>query len=281
MQRQKSFETNSAVLYLVATPIGNLEEMTPRAIKILTEVDVIAAEDTRNTMKLLNRFEIKNKLVAHHEFNEAQSSYGIIELLREGKDVALVSDAGYPCISDPGSMLVRTALEHGFPVIPISGSSAVLNALIASGICPQPFLFYGFLEAKETERRKQLEELEPYPITIVFYESPHRIAKMLTTMLAVFGDRQICLARELTKLHEEFIRGSISEVLTVADDLKGEMVVIAEGKKTKEPAVTISMIEAKIQECMNQGMSASEAIKFVAKELNISKNEVYRQFHQA
>lgn len=281
MQRQKSFDTKTAVLYLVATPIGNLEEMTPRAIEILREVDVIAAEDTRNTQKLLSRFDIKNKMIAHHEFNENQSSFGILELLRDGKDVALVSDAGYPCISDPGAVLVKTIVEHGFPVIPISGPSAVLNALVASALWPQPFLFFGFLEAKEMERKRQLEELEANPYTMVFYESPHRIKKMLTTMIGVFGDRQICLARELTKLHEEFIRGTISEVIEICDELKGEMVVVVEGKKQKEQPVTINMIELKIQECIANGMSASDAIKSVAKELKISKNEVYRHFHQA
>lgn len=281
MQRQKSFDTKTAVLYLVATPIGNLEEMTPRAISVLREVDVIAAEDTRNTQKLLSRFDIKNKMIAHHEFNETQSTFGILELLREGKDVALVSDAGYPCISDPGAILVKTIVEHGYPVIPISGASAVLNALVASAILPQPFLFFGFLEAKEMERKRQLEELEAYPFTLVFYESPHRIKKMLTTMIGVFGDRQICLARELTKLHEEFIRGAISEVIEICDELKGEMVVVVEGKKQKEQPVTINMIELKIQECISKGMSASDAIKSVARELKISKNEVYRHFHQA
>ncbi|MBQ9987781.1 MAG: 16S rRNA (cytidine(1402)-2'-O)-methyltransferase [Erysipelotrichales bacterium] len=281
MQRQKSFEGNSAVLYLVATPIGNLEELTPRAIEILKSVDVIAAEDTRNTVRLLSHFDIKTKLIAHHEFNEQQSSHGIVELLEQGKSVALVSDAGYPCISDPGAYLVKSVSDAGYPVVPISGANACLAALVASGITPQPYMFYGFLDAKESKRKEQLTTLEPIPYTIVFYEAPHRIAKTLTSMLEVLGDRNICLARELTKLHEEFIRGKISEVLEIVDTLKGEMVVVVEGKSEKPQVVTMSMISAKVDEYISNGMSASAAIKCAAKDLNISKNEVYRIYHQA
>lgn len=281
MQRQKSFEGNGAVLYLVATPIGNLEELTPRAIDILKNVDVIAAEDTRNTVRLLSHFDIKTKLIAHHEFNEQQSSQGIVELLDQGKSVALVSDAGYPCISDPGAYLVKSVSDAGYPVVPISGANACLAALVASGITPQPYMFYGFLDAKESKRKEQLTVLEPIPYTIVFYEAPHRIAKTLTSMLEVLGDRNICLARELTKLHEEFIRGKISEVLEIVDTLKGEMVVVVEGKSEKPHVVTMSMISAKVDEYISGGMSASQAIKCAAKDLNISKNEVYRIYHQA
>lgn len=281
MQRQKSFDNKAACLYLVATPIGNLEELTPRAIEILKSVDVIAAEDTRNTIHLLSHFGIKTKLIAHHEFNEQQSSQGILELLNEGKNVALVSDAGYPCISDPGALLVKVVSEQGFNVVPISGANAGLAALVASGISPQPYLFYGFLDVKENKRKEQLQELESLPHTMIFYEAPHRIVKTLQSMQDVLGNRNICLARELTKLHEEFIRGQISEVIEVADNLKGEMVIIVEGKKEKEKAITMSMVEAKVNEYIKAGMSASEAIKCTAKELKISKNEVYRHYHQA
>lgn len=281
MQRQKSFNDQKACLYLVATPIGNLEELTPRAIEILKSVDVIAAEDTRNTIHLLSHFDIKTKLIAHHEFNEQQSTQGIIELLSEGKNVALVSDAGYPCISDPGAMLVKKVSEYGFNVIPVSGANAGLAALVASGLSPQPYLFYGFLDAKEGKRKEQLQQLEAIPYTLIFYEAPHRIAKTLHSMQEVLGNRSICLARELTKLHEEFIRGTISEVLDIVDGLKGEMVIVVEGKKEKEKAVTMSMVEAKVNEYIRSGMSASEAIKCTAKEFKISKNEVYRHYHQA
>ena len=281
MQRMKSFEKERPSLYLVATPIGNLEELTPRAIEVLKSVDVIAAEDTRNTVRLLSHFDIKTHLISHHEYNEQQSAQGILDLLNDGKSVALVSDAGYPCISDPGAWLVKQVSEANYPVIPISGPNACLTALVASGIDPQPFLFYGFLDAKDSARVKQLNELATYPFTTVFYESPHRITKTLNSMLEVLGDRKICLARELTKLHEEFIRGTISEVIEVSDSLKGEMVIVVEGYKEKEKVVTMSMIETKVNEYIAQGMSAKDAIKNVAKELNVSKNEVYKHFHNA
>mgnify|MGYP001485405130 FL=1 len=206
MIRQKSFENEKATLYVVATPIGNLEEMTPRAIHVLESVDVIAAEDTRNTLKLLNYFGIRTRLIAHHQHNEEQSANGLLELLRQGKNVAIVSDAGYPLISDPGSVVAKKVMEEGFNVVPISGSNAMLNALVASGMNTRHFLFYGFLKAQEKERIRELHELKYYPFTIVFYEAPHRIEKMLKSCLEVLGNRQICLARELTKKHEEFIR---------------------------------------------------------------------------
>lgn len=281
MQRMKSFEKERPTLYLVATPIGNLEELTPRAIEVLKSVDVIAAEDTRNTVKLLSHFEIKTHLISHHEYNEQQSAQGILDLLNDGKSVALVSDAGYPCISDPGAWLVKQVSEEGYPVVPISGSNACLTALVASGIAPQPFMFYGFLDAKESIRNKQLYELSNYPYTIVFYESPHRIGKTLSSMLEVFGNRHICLARELTKLHEEFIRGNISEIIEICDTLKGEMVIVVEGYKEEEKPVTMNMLETKVNEYMASGMSAKDAIKAVAKEFNVSKNEVYKHFHSA
>ena len=215
MIRQKSFENEKATLYVVATPIGNLEEMTPRAIHVLESVDVIAAEDTRNTLKLLNYFGIRTRLIAHHQHNEEQSANGLLELLRQGKNVAIVSDAGYPLISDPGSVVAKKVMEEGFNVVPISGSNAMLNALVASGMNTRHFLFYGFLKAQEKERIRELHELKYYPFTIVFYEAPHRIEKMLKSCLEVLGNRQICLARELTKKHEEFIRGTIEEVLEI------------------------------------------------------------------
>ena len=179
MIRQKSFENEKATLYVVATPIGNLEEMTPRAIHVLESVDVIAAEDTRNTLKLLNYFGIRTRLIAHHQHNEEQSANGLLELLRQGKNVAIVSDAGYPLISDPGSVVAKKVMEEGFNVVPISGSNAMLNALVASGMNTRHFLFYGFLKAQEKERIRELHELKYYPFTIVFYEAPHRIEKML------------------------------------------------------------------------------------------------------
>lgn len=178
MKRQKSFEDNTPSLYLVATPIGNLKEMTPRAIEILKEVDVIAAEDTRNTMKLLNYFDIKTRCIAHHMHNEKESAKGLIKMLEDGMNIALVSDAGYPLLSDPGQYVVDKVIAEGYNVIPVSGANAGLNALVASGLSAQPFLFYGFLGNSEKERMKSLMEIKSYPFTVIVYEAPHRIEKI-------------------------------------------------------------------------------------------------------
>lgn len=278
MIRQKSFENEKSTLYLVATPIGNLDEMTYRAVNILNEVDYIAAEDTRNTIKLLNHFNIKKKLLSHHEHNIEASSYKILELL-EGANIALVSDAGYPAISDPGYELVMKVIEKGYNVVSVSGANACLNALVVSGICPQPFLFYGFLNHSDKTKKKELTSLKDYRETIVFYESPHRINKTLTLMLEYLGDRPIALCRELTKRHEEIIRGKISEVLEVCDSLKGEMVIVVEGTKEIIEQTFDLDINEQIEVYMNEGMTSKEAIKKVAKERNLSKNEVYKTYH--
>ncbi len=277
MIRQKSFEEGQTCLYLVATPIGNLQELTPRAISILKEVDLIAAEDTRNTMKLLSHFDIHTKVIAHHAHNEKQSTEGIIQLLHEGKQIALVSDAGYPLISDPGQTLVPRAIEEGFPVIPVNGSSAMLSALVASGLCAMPFYFHGFLPAKSSAARKELTELKSMKCTMVFYEAPHRIEDTLKVMQEVLGDRKISLCRELTKRFEEFIRGSISEVLEVVSELKGEMVLVVEGA-SEDDAEEIDVM-ALVNQLMEEGLSTSAAIKEAAKRTGISKNEIYRQVH--
>lgn len=282
MIRQKSFENEKATLYVVATPIGNLEEMTPRAIHVLESVDVIAAEDTRNTLKLLNYFGIRTRLIAHHQHNEEQSANGLLELLRQGKNVAIVSDAGYPLISDPGSVVAKKVMEEGFNVVPISGSNAMLNALVASGMNTRHFLFYGFLKAQEKERIRELHELKYYPFTIVFYEAPHRIEKMLKSCLEVLGNRQICLVRELTKKHEEFIRGTIEEVLEIVDDIKGEMVVVIEGcSEEKNPGEDQAspLVHEQIKTYIDGGLTTNEAIKRVAKELGLSKNDLYKEYH--
>lgn len=280
MKRQKSFEENQPTLYLVATPIGNLEEFTPRAIEILKNVDVIAAEDTRNTMKLLSHFGIHTKLIAHHQHNEQASAKGLIQLLEEGKSIAIVSDAGYPLISDPGQTIRELTIAAGFPVVPISGANAMLNALVASGLPTQPFLFYGFLKPQEKERTKSLLELKYYPQTLIFYEAPHRIHKTLTSMLEVLGNRRICLARELTKRHEEFVRGTIQEVLEICEELKGEMVLVVEGATEKEEIIHDQLdVQTQIQQYIDNGLSAKEAIKKVAKEQGLSKNDVYKEYH--
>lgn len=282
MNRQKSFENGNPTLYLVATPIGNLEELSPRAIHILESVDVIAAEDTRNTIKLLTHFGIKTRLIAHHQHNEAASAKGLVDLLDQGQSIAIVSDAGYPLISDPGTLVTQKVIESGYNVVPVSGSNAMLNALVSSGLSTQHFLFYGFLKSGEKDRTKELFELKYFPYTIVFYEAPHRVRKMLTTCLEVLGNRRICLARELTKKHEEFIRGSIEEVLEVVDELKGEMVVVIEGcKEERNPQedTPMPLVHEQIKTYVDEGLTTNEAIKRVAKERGLSKNEIYKEYH--
>ncbi len=220
MYRQKSFENDRATLYLVPTPIGNLSEMTSRALEVLHQVHYIAAEDTRNTVKLCNHFEISAKLISHHEHNLNVAIPKILSLLEEGEDVAIVSDAGYPAISDPGYEIVKEAIAKHYNVVPISGCNAALDALVVSGIAPQPFLFYGFLAHDNKTKKKELEKLKHQMVTIIFYEAPHRITKTLNLMLEILGDRQMSLCRELTKRHEEIIRGRISEILEIAGDLR-------------------------------------------------------------
>lgn len=281
MNRQKSFDNTHATLYLVATPIGNLEEITYRAIRILTEVNFIAAEDTRNTIKLLNHYEISTKLISHHEHNTHQSIPKIISLLQEGNNIALVSDAGYPAISDPGYELVKEAIVQDINVVPISGANACLDALVVSGINPQPFLFYGFLSHTDKNKKKELEELKKYKETIVYYESPHRIAKTLTLMLEILGNRNIALCREITKKHEEIIRGTIEEVLTTMDTIKGEMVIVVEGTSLEQQEEVYGQtIEEHVNEYIAKGMSPKDAIKEVAKIRGLSKNEVYQTYHK-
>ncbi len=280
MNRQKSFENDKSTLYLVATPIGNLEEMTYRSVRILSEVDFIAAEDTRNTIKILNHFGIKKKLISHHEHNIEVSSKKIVELLQEGHNIALVSDAGYPAISDPGYELVLKVIEAGFNVVPISGANACLDALIVSGISPQPFIFYGFLNHSDKIKKKELESLKKYKETLVFYESPHRIKKTLTLLLEYFGNRPIALCRELTKKHEEIIRGNVQEMLDIVDTIKGEMVLVVEGSKEEDEVVEFELpLKEQVELYIEEGMTSKEAIKKVAKERNIPKNEVYATYH--
>ncbi|MDD7282229.1 MAG: 16S rRNA (cytidine(1402)-2'-O)-methyltransferase [Erysipelotrichaceae bacterium] len=279
MNRQKSFETQQATLYLVPTPIGNLSEMTKRALETLENVDIIACEDTRNTSKLLMAYNIKKPLISHHEHNQKESIPRILHELNEGKSVAVVSDAGYPLVSDPGQKLVCDVIEQGNPVVSLSGCNAAMNALVASGLSTQHYLFYGFLDSKSSKRKKQLNELKTFPYTIIFYEAPHRISSCLEDILEVFGNRNMCLARELTKLHEEFIRGTVEEVLSICDSLKGEMVLVIEGNTLKEEVDMNDAID-KVNEYVQEGYKTKQAIQLVAKELNIKKNELYDLYHK-
>ncbi|MBF1123533.1 MAG: 16S rRNA (cytidine(1402)-2'-O)-methyltransferase [Solobacterium sp.] len=280
MNRQKSFENEKPTLYLVPTPIGNLNEMTPRAIDILNSVDVIACEDTRNSGQLLKHFGISKRLIAYQNFNEASSTKGIINLLSQGNNVALISDAGYPLINDPGQRVVSEVTALGYNVVPISGCSAFLNALVASGLIAQPFIFIGFLPPSTHDCVKKLRLYHSYPMTLIMYEAPHRIEKMLQSCLDVLGDRHICIARELTKVHEEFIRGTISEILPIASELKGEMVVVIEGNQDDyEKDIDMGQILNMVNTSIESGMSTSAAIKEVAKQTGISKNQIYDLVH--
>ena len=280
MKRQKSFENEKPTLFLVPTPIGNLSEMTPRAIDVLNSVDVIACEDTRTSGQLLKHFDIHKRLVAYQNFNEESSADGLINLLSKGQNVALITDAGYPLMSDPGQRVVRKATEQGYNVVPISGCNAMLNALVASGLIVQPFIFIGFLPPSSSLCKKKLQEYVNYPMTLVFYEAPHRIEKMLKACLEVLGDRECSLARELTKVHEEFLRGTISEILEEVDGLKGEMVICIAGN-SDEPKKDIDtgFILDTVREAISRGMSTSDAVKETAKKLNIPKNKVYELVH--
>ncbi len=279
MFSQKSFENDLSTLYLVATPIGNLEEMSFRAIDILKKVDVIACEDTRLTKKLLSHYDISTRLISHHAHNEEQSIEGILKLLRSGSSVALVSDAGTPLVSDPGNRLVSCVIMEGYNVVPVSGPSAILNALITSGLQTHPFLFHGFLPSTTKQLRRTLTEYKYFSYTMVFYVSVHKLASTLNEMLLVFGDRKISLAREMTKKHEHFIRGQLSKVINEVDDLKGEFVLVVEGNPhEKEADIDEFDVQIRIEELIKQGYSASGAIKEIAKEFNLNKNKVYQDY---
>lgn len=281
MKITKSFDEAKPTLYLVPTPIGNLQEITQRAMDVLKDVDVIAAEDTRNTKKLLMAYGIQKPLISHHEHNQSTSIPVILDYLKDDKSVAVVSDAGYPLVSDPGANLVKEVINNDFAVVSLSGANAAMNALVASGLSCVHYLFYGFLENKSSKRKKQLEELKEFPYTLIFYEAPHRIESMLQDVLEVLGDRNMCLARELTKLHEEYIRGTVSEVIQVAKDKKGEMVVIIEGKPIEEESFDMDKAIKKVDEYIKQGLKTKEAIKKAATELGCSKNELYDEYHKS
>lgn len=276
--RQKSFANDMPSLYLVATPIGNLDDMTFRAVKTLEMVDIVFCEDTRVSVKLLNHFNIKKPLKTYHDFNKEMKSDSILSYLREGKNIALISDAGYPLISDPGYYVIREVIKEAFNVISIPGANALLSALVTSGLSPHPFMFYGFLDQKETRRRKELEALKNHKETMIFYESPHRILKTVKTMYEVLGERKLVIARELTKKFEEIIRGT-TKTLQDVDHIKGEMVLVVEGK-SKESEVFEGTILEEVLHYEAQGLSSKDAIKQVAKNRNIPKNDVYMTYHK-
>lgn len=264
---------HKAALFLVATPIGNLSEVSQRCLDVLKSVDVIACEDTRNTQKLLSHFDIHTRTITYHNFNEKDSTKGIIKLLENKENVALVSDAGYPLISDPGYQLVNEVIGCGFDIITISGPNAALNALVASGLPTSHYLFYGFLNPKSSQAAKELEALKSFPYTLIFYEAPHRIEKTIALALKILGDRKACLARELTKIHEEYHRGTLKQ-LSELHDLKGEMVLIVEGcsEVKKEDMGTLLQ---KVNELIASGYRAKEAISEIAGIYDVSRNSLY------
>lgn len=274
---QKSYDGSNA-LYLIPTPIGNMDDITLRSIHILKTVDVIFSEDTRVTSQLLRFLEIKKKTIASHKFNEETNKDKIIQYLAEGKNVGLVTDRGTPIISDPGYILSKYAIEKGYHVIGLPGPTALIPALIVSGLNPQPFFFQGFLNSKESKRKKELEELKKMRATIIFYEAPHRIEKMLKTMHEVLGNRRISISREITKRFEEVYRGTILEVLEEIVGAKGEMVIVVEGNCEEKTFDTLP-IASHVNLYLKEGMDKKEAIKKVSKDRGIPKSEVYNTYH--
>ena len=270
-------------LYLVATPMGNLEDITIRALNILKEVDLIAAEDTRHTLGLLNHFEISKPLISYYKETEKIKSPILVEKLLNGKNIALVSDAGTPGISDPGEEIVKEAIKNDIKIVPIPGACAFVNALIPSGMNTREFSFIGFLSANKKEKKDKLEELKYETKTLIFYEAPHKLSNTLEVMLEILGDRNIVLARELTKIHEEFIRGKISTIIEQIVDTKGEFVIIVEGNNiSKKDKEILDLNELTLEEHYkyyeNTGISKKEIIKKIAKDRNVNKNEIYQYF---
>ena len=275
MKRNKNFQDKNPLLYLIATPIGNLSEISERALNTLKEMDLIAAEDTRNTFSLLSQYGIKKELFSLREHNEIEASNHLINLMKQGKKIAYVSDAGYPGISDPGYLLVKTALANDINVSTISGSSAFINALVASGLPTDHFYFYGFLPKKENEARRALENIKNREETILFYESPHHIKETLNLLYSVLGNRDVVLARELTKINEEYIRGNLQELSSIDETtIKGEIVLIVAGSSKEE--ISDEEIIQRLKFLMDKGVNKKTAIEIAVDELDVRKNRVYK-----
>ncbi|OKZ57224.1 MAG: 16S rRNA (cytidine(1402)-2'-O)-methyltransferase [Clostridium sp. 26_21] len=267
-------------LYIIATPIGNLEDITLRALRILKEVDLIAAEDTRQTLKLLNYYEINKPLISYHRHNEEIKSEILIEKLKKGENIALVSDAGTPGICDPGEEVIKKAICENIKIIPIPGACAMINALICSGISTKEFEFLGFLPLNKKLRKEKLEEIKNSNKTIILYEAPHKMKSTLEDLQKILKNRKIVLARELTKIHEEFIRKSIEDILKDIDNLKGEMILIIEGNTNnqKENKLNLLSLDEHYNYYEKMGLNKKEIIKQIAKDKNLNKNEIYMQF---
>lgn len=269
---------NSASLFLIPTPIGNLDDITIRSLETLKIVDLILCEDTRESGKLLNKYGIKKKLVACHEFNQDKIKSYVVDELRNGLNIGLITDQGTPIISDPGFNVVKEVINNNFNVISLPGATAFVPALINSGLSPSPFLFYGFLNSKSSKQKKELDFLKKYPYTMIFYEAPHRLKDTLINMLSVFGDRDICLQREISKIHEEIYRDKISNIIDICDNLKGEFVVVVSGCDDVVDFSDLSVIDH-VNLYLKDGISLNEATKIVAKERNVSKSIIYKEYH--
>lgn len=290
MQIQKSFEAGpkEGILYVIGTPIGNLQDLSPRARDCMAEVDLIAAEDTRHTRKLLSHFQFSTPLTSYHEHNQHTKGKDLIEKLKSGNSIALVSDAGLPGISDPGELLIKQAIESGISVVPIPGPNAALTALVASGIPPQPFLFIGFLPREKSERRKALEHWKQVTVTLICYEAPHRLLHLLKDALHIWGNRQVAIARELTKKHEEWLRGSLEECYEYIKEhgARGEYVLVFAGAEENEIMdqgendwwTKLSILEH-VEHYLAKGESKKDAIQLTAKDRGIPKREVYQLYH--
>ena len=271
---------DSPTLYLVPTPIGNLDDMTYRSINILNTVEVIFSEDTRVTLQLLNHFDIKKKLIALHDHNEDSEKEKVLEYLKNGKSVAIVTDRGTPIISDPGYKTVKYVTDNGYNVVGLPGANAFVPALITSGIEPSPVMFYGFLNSKDSKRKAELESLKFCKYTIIFYEAPHRIKKTMEEILEIFGDRQVSLSREISKKFESIYRGNISDLLSTLNNIKGEFVIVVSPYKEDNSNNNELSIIDNVKLYIENGMEVMDAIKRVAKERNIPKNEIYREYHR-
>ena len=273
---QKSYN-NTPSVYVVPTPIGNMEDITLRALQTLKDVDIIFAEDTRTTNILLKHFNIQKKLLSSHLYNEDKMQSKAIKYLKDGKNIAIVSDAGTPIISDPGYIIIKKAISEGYNVICLPGPTAIIPAIVMSGLSGGPFTFYGFLNSKQSKRKKELENLKNSTYPIVFYEAPHRLVKTLKDLLEIFGNRQISIVREISKKYEEVIRDTIENIVKEVQNIKGEIVIVVEGNKQIKTFDNLKIIDH-INLYIEEGLLPKEAIKKVAKERNILKSEVYNEY---
>ena len=283
MQRQSSYGQDNGKLYLVPTPIGNLEDITLRAKRILQEADYIAAEDTRTSGILLEKIGVHNHMLSFHKYNSKERAPELIKLMKDGAVIAEISDAGMPVISDPGYILVQECIKNDIPVVPLPGASAFATALIASGFDAQPFTYYGFLPRKKSEQQPFFEQMKKAHATSIFYEAPHRLTKTLNNLSEILNsERKIVVARELTKIHEEFIRGTISEVTDYFEQNapRGEFVVLISPNIIEEKQLSWLELIKMVNRLVDKGESKKSAIKLVAQENNISKNELYERYHQ-